>query len=410
MPNVKNVYVETTVKHYALCHECGQPIASISHLMEDAKKAGRYEVWNWDHNGDHACMATTSFVITYEGGNDYSVTYSPGTVKRTWVPCTVLMELPPQEKSIFLVVKTNCHLDDETPSGYPNSDYHYNEGTCPTNWIREVKEIHYDGDDDPHGLFRYVRTTRPIQTGEDRKEGWANELFPEILQGVVYGKVNRKPQQDDAVSVEAVVTKEREKATVGRDVNYKAAGSALGRGLIIGDQDEAKVVCFNESLLSIDPSDWPSDLITHSRESLIDYIKMLGLKHDVQDSDVVIGNMTGADFVYNYSIHVKNLLWGFSNKPFQSPNSGDTNPTNRAVNKPMCTFRIFDKGMVLAGETSSTYQALVAAINDLAPWLKAKLEDLQVVVADRPHLKYDILLNGHKVGDVDGPFVKHTEL
>jgi hypothetical protein len=34
--------------------------------------------------------------------------------------------------------------------------YFYNEHTCPTNWIREVEEIEFEGDRDPHGVFEFV--------------------------------------------------------------------------------------------------------------------------------------------------------------------------------------------------------------------------------------------------------------
>jgi hypothetical protein len=45
----------------------------------------------------------------------------------------------------------------------PNEDphhylyYHYNEGTCPTNWLRGIKVIIHDQDTDPHGVFEVYK-------------------------------------------------------------------------------------------------------------------------------------------------------------------------------------------------------------------------------------------------------------
>lgn len=37
-----------------------------------------------------------------------------------------------------------------------NERYFYNEHTCPTNWVREIEEIEFQGNRDPHGVFRFV--------------------------------------------------------------------------------------------------------------------------------------------------------------------------------------------------------------------------------------------------------------
>jgi hypothetical protein len=37
-----------------------------------------------------------------------------------------------------------------------NERYFYNEHTCPTNWVREIEEIEFEGDRDPHGVFKFV--------------------------------------------------------------------------------------------------------------------------------------------------------------------------------------------------------------------------------------------------------------
>lgn len=47
--------------------------------------------------------------------------------------------------------------DDENPDKH--DEYFYNEHTCPTNYLNRVIEIRQGENPDPHGIFRYVRTT-----------------------------------------------------------------------------------------------------------------------------------------------------------------------------------------------------------------------------------------------------------
>jgi hypothetical protein len=37
-----------------------------------------------------------------------------------------------------------------------NEKYFYNEHTCPTNWLRDIEQIEFEGDHDPHGVFEFV--------------------------------------------------------------------------------------------------------------------------------------------------------------------------------------------------------------------------------------------------------------
>ncbi len=40
-----------------------------------------------------------------------------------------------------------------------DDSYHYNEGTCPVNYLcQTVQVIDESGDNDPHGIFTYVKT------------------------------------------------------------------------------------------------------------------------------------------------------------------------------------------------------------------------------------------------------------
>jgi hypothetical protein len=50
-----------------------------------------------------------------------------------------------------------AHSQKDTPEEYAgHQEYFYNEHTCPTNWTREIEQIIFQGDTDPHGVFQFV--------------------------------------------------------------------------------------------------------------------------------------------------------------------------------------------------------------------------------------------------------------
>lgn len=50
-----------------------------------------------------------------------------------------------------------AHSQDDSPEDYRmQTEYFYNEHTCPTNWTNEIEQIEFEGDTDPHGVFEFV--------------------------------------------------------------------------------------------------------------------------------------------------------------------------------------------------------------------------------------------------------------
>jgi hypothetical protein len=50
-----------------------------------------------------------------------------------------------------------AHSQNDSPEEYAaQSKYFYNEHTCPTNWTREIQQIIFEGNRDPHGVFEFV--------------------------------------------------------------------------------------------------------------------------------------------------------------------------------------------------------------------------------------------------------------
>jgi len=64
-----------------------------------------------------------------------------------------LLVLPPQDKPVYFIVER-----DDDPA-YNETDeqrkFLYESHSCPTNWLQPVYMVH-DGNNDPHGLIRYM--------------------------------------------------------------------------------------------------------------------------------------------------------------------------------------------------------------------------------------------------------------
>lgn len=64
------------------------------------------------------------------------------------------------ESNTFMVLNARCYNNYESRQAmYDHLEYHYNEHTCPTNWLGgQVCALldRKDQDDDPHGLFEVV--------------------------------------------------------------------------------------------------------------------------------------------------------------------------------------------------------------------------------------------------------------
>ena len=61
-------------------------------------------------------------------------------------------------------------------------EYYYEEHTCPTNFIR-VPMIAVDGDTDPHGIFRFVRSVWMTPGYDKDDDDFLLRTFPEISGG-----------------------------------------------------------------------------------------------------------------------------------------------------------------------------------------------------------------------------------
>lgn len=168
-----NLTSETSV--YVHCPHCGAKDNLVSHLFNDPIESS-FGPWYCDSCGG-----------SYKGRviEENWVVLTP--LEESRIPQYVLLEIPPREESIFFITtgmafrKLGNDIDDEKRK----NEYFYNEHTCPTNWLKDVQMIAYDGNLDPHGIARYVRhVDKPSLDHElDDDYEFVENNFPEIEKG-----------------------------------------------------------------------------------------------------------------------------------------------------------------------------------------------------------------------------------
>ena len=121
------------------CTNCNNHEFTITHLM-NKKWKGNFGPWHCDNCG-------VSFNGEFRNKKLY-IERANSTIKKDTLVCL-------KKDNIYLIVKGIC-LDDSIE----HDEYHYEEKTCPTNYLSRVMVIidAEDGDTDPHGIFEYVET------------------------------------------------------------------------------------------------------------------------------------------------------------------------------------------------------------------------------------------------------------
>lgn len=136
-----------TVAHFN-CPTCGQTHHSYQHLLDEAVKSQKpvsFGPWRC-----HECISGYTGVVNPDG----TVLLTP--YKNNFIRAVSLLKSQHEEHPIYLMVEMNhCHPD---PSKPLDPSYYFDQHTCPTNYMRDVTRILFDGDTDPHGVFEHVRT------------------------------------------------------------------------------------------------------------------------------------------------------------------------------------------------------------------------------------------------------------
>ena len=96
----------------------------------------------------------------------------------------VLLEVDPESHPLYFVIEARRFPFQETDVERDHHDrYHYDEGTCPTNWTDGIVCVVSRGDEDPHGFATFVARREPPV---DYQSGAADygTIFPEIDKGL----------------------------------------------------------------------------------------------------------------------------------------------------------------------------------------------------------------------------------
>lgn len=142
---------EVEKKTWALCPECNGRVGTVDHLVA-GDAAGP---WFCDD-----CGRGWWLDVTVTGIEHRPHAYVQQKTK-------VVLVLPPQKSEVRLTLNGFSII--QRGEDIDGDEYLYNEHTCPTNWLRDVVTVSFEGNDDPHGLFRWESTVK-TSTDERRAE------------------------------------------------------------------------------------------------------------------------------------------------------------------------------------------------------------------------------------------------
>lgn len=91
-----------------------------------------------------------------------------------------LLKFDGKDGPVYFVIRGLASVHGTNEEMQDRASYHYEEHSCPTNWLRECVAVIEDGDEDPHGFLDHVRT---VQVPKDFEPDSWRELFPEAFGG-----------------------------------------------------------------------------------------------------------------------------------------------------------------------------------------------------------------------------------
>ena len=163
---MNKVELKTETRYLIECPYCHKDDHSVGHLLD---KNTSFGPWYCDECGKAISGRTENGDVFLEETSRF--------VTRT----LVALELPENTEPIFLIVKGRWFDGDKNDSG---SQYYYEEGTCPINFLQEAVEVIHNGEPDPHGLFNFMKSVE--HPGEETMnygvDDWMKLFdFPKVL-------------------------------------------------------------------------------------------------------------------------------------------------------------------------------------------------------------------------------------
>jgi hypothetical protein len=150
------------------CPNCGEPAGTVDHIL-DGTGSKEFGPWYCD-----------------ECGRGYGGKLLPGGEIELYLSKDMKVEtldhlvILPQDKPVHFIVKGMAFVDENgSRRDAEHKRFFYEEHTCPTNYVG-VEMIAFDGDIDPHGLFKFVASTDmpdDYDVDEDYGDGAASKLI-----------------------------------------------------------------------------------------------------------------------------------------------------------------------------------------------------------------------------------------
>jgi hypothetical protein len=161
----------TTRTVHVACPNCGETAGSVDHIL-DGTGPNSFGPWycNACGRGYHGELLA---------GGEIELRLSDTTKVETLDHLVLL----PQDKPVHFLVKGMAFVDEPGSRGDPGHKRNfYEEHSCPTNYIG-VEMIAVDGDQDPHGLFKFVASVdmpEGYDLDEDYGDGPASRMLADF--------------------------------------------------------------------------------------------------------------------------------------------------------------------------------------------------------------------------------------
>lgn len=153
-------------KTHIVCPHCEHVDSSIDHLIA-ARRECSWGRWYCDE-----CGGGYEGTVSAEG----AVTVQKAKCGESFTRGLDLLCIPPQQHPVYFVVLAS-HPTGRDANG---TRYYYEEHSCPTNWLRKILLVCVEGDQDPHGLIKYIETAPYNEkVVDDPNHDWC-ETFPQI--------------------------------------------------------------------------------------------------------------------------------------------------------------------------------------------------------------------------------------
>jgi ribosomal protein L37AE/L43A len=171
--------IEQVIQHWVKCPTCGARTFQVTHLMPDLdhpKRGGSrsFGPWYCDACGQgiRGKLYRTGFVI------EVDVDVLPEKHQDFYD----LLKLEPRTEPVYFLVEASHGRADEE-----DLRFLYEEHQCPTNFIR-CKLMIADGNPDPHGLYRYVKSV-PVPESHKQNSSLMSNITTEELEALLGEKL-----------------------------------------------------------------------------------------------------------------------------------------------------------------------------------------------------------------------------